>query len=84
MGKISKAVSLKAFEDVLHALKRHATQEQLEELLGLSNGYFSRLKHYKQPVRRTIYLFLYSLAQDPERRLDELQSLGEREVLEGR
>lgn len=68
----SASVSVEEFLDVLHVLKRYATQEQIEDLLRLSHGYLSAVKSRKRPVRGTIFLLLMLIAQDPEKRLDEL------------
>ncbi len=76
-----------AYADELHkrldaALERILTiseipQRRLEQLLGLSVGYLSRLRGRRGDASAQVVSVLALLAQDPKRRLKELDELWE-------
>jgi hypothetical protein len=56
----------------LDLLSRHATLRQIEELLGLSHGYLSKLRSGTRVPSANIVGHLALLARSPRRRLREL------------
>jgi hypothetical protein len=61
----------------LATLTRHVTQRRLEELLGLSQGYLSKIRSGDRTPSPEFVGHLALLARDPEPRLRELQDLWE-------
>ena len=56
----------------LNILTKYISMAQLERKLGLSEGYLSKLKRECRELRPRVPAQIYSLAQDPENRLREL------------
>lgn len=56
-------------------LSDHISQRQLEKLLGLSQGYLSRLKAMSRNPSTELVCFLWLIAKDPKKRLHELREL---------
>ena len=54
---------------------RHTTVGRLEELLGLTKGYISRLRSRAKDPRPTLASELALLARDPSKRLKELEAI---------
>lgn len=61
------------FERALKAVAREATQARLEQLLGLSQGYLSKVKSGERDPSPELVGELHVLARDPRRRLQELE-----------
>jgi hypothetical protein len=51
----------------------HAPQQELEQLLGLSHGYLSKLRNGKKEASPTLVGELMMLAENPRRRIVELR-----------
>lgn len=51
------------------------TQQRIESLLGLSQGYLSKLKNYERKPSPMIVTQLGLLAHDPERRTQEISDI---------
>ena len=58
----------------LRALAPYISQRQLELLLGLAQGYLSRLLAQAGNPSSPLVLLLALIAKDPQARLDEVQS----------
>lgn len=80
------------YNERLHTLAAHAiatiikltTQKELEELLGLSHGYVSKLRSGKQVASPTLAAQLVMIARDPLARLKELAEMWEKPTAAGR
>ena len=74
-----------AYRRILHQTARtaveglapHVTQRRLEELLGLSHGYLSKIRSGVRVPSAELVGHLALLARDPERRLRELEEIWE-------
>jgi hypothetical protein len=58
----------------IHALRGQVSQRRLELLMGLSQGYLSRLAAQAGNPSPALVLLLSSVARDPQQRLAELEA----------
>ena len=63
------------FEYAMTVLREHRTQRALEELLGLSHGYISKVIGRKKVPSEPLVGQVLLLANDPEERLGELETV---------
>lgn len=61
--------------DAIHVLAGHSAQRDLEDLLDLSHGYLSKVKHGKEKPSALLTALLALLARNPERRIGEVKNL---------
>lgn len=66
-------VLTKLSEEAIQVLSEHCAQRDVEELLDLSRGYLSKVKHGKEKPSALLTALLALLARNPERRLDEVR-----------
>lgn len=62
-----------AVTDLAKLAARHVTLRRLEQLLGLSHGYLSKIRSGASRPSPTLVSCLHLLAGDPERRLREME-----------
>jgi hypothetical protein len=64
-----RAISVEAIAE----LSEYVTQRDLEDLLDLSHGYLSKVKHGKEKPSALLTALLALLASAPEKRLEEVR-----------
>ncbi len=69
----SKALTSLSIEAIA-VLAEHSAQRDLENLLDLSHGYLSKVKHGKEKPSALLAALLALLARNPERRLGEIRN----------
>lgn len=69
----SKALTSLSIEAIA-VLAEHSAQRDLEDLLDLSHGYLSKVKHGKEKPSALLAALLALLAKDPEQRLGEVRN----------
>ncbi len=62
-----------AIKDLEQLAARHVTQRRLEKLLGLSQGYLSKIRSGASRPSPTLVSCLHLLASDPEHRVREME-----------
>ena len=68
----SKALTSLCVEAIA-VLAEHSAQRDLEDLLDLSRGYLSKVKHGKEKPSALLTALLALLARNPEQRLSEVR-----------
>jgi len=61
-------------EKAIEALSKHVSQRRLEKLLGLSQGYLSKLRSGDRDPSAELVSQLAMLSKDPRRRIHELEA----------
>jgi transcriptional regulator with XRE-family HTH domain len=73
LEKIYRAELTRRARAAIDAISVHASQRKLEQLLGLSIGYLSKIRSGERVPAPDLVSHLALLARDPKRRLRELE-----------
>ena len=79
-SKALTSLSVKA----IGVLAEHSAQRDLEDLLDLSRGYLSKVKHGKEKPSALLAALLALLARNPERRIEEVRRFWSRKTIDPR